>query len=54
MGKKPDWKQIAETFEFIKSLRALEVYPFLFQSEFLLVFFKYIIQPLLLGKNLNI
>lgn len=37
MGEKTDWKQIAETFEFIKTWRAPEVYPF-FQSEFLLCY----------------
>lgn len=28
MGKKTDWKQIAKTLEFIKYVRAPEVYPF--------------------------
>lgn len=62
MGKKTDWKQIAETFEFIKTWRAPEVYPFfpewvfvgLLFVGFLSIFLKYIIQPLLLGKKLNI
>lgn len=61
MGKKADWKQIAETFEFIKTWRAPEVYPFfpewvfvvLLFAGFLSIFFKVYHPTFIIRKELK-